>query len=81
MTQGYDQKLADEQLEKTDKLVRDNLLQEKDQEQQDPKRIQLILAYSRFLPNLTVVVRQKLEHSPNQQKPTGIIPRTPNHSP
>ena len=81
LTQGYDQKLADEQLEKTDKLVRDNLLQEKDQEQQDPKRIQLILAYSRFLPNLTVVVRQKLEHSPNQQKPTGIIPRTPNHSP
>ena len=37
--QGYDQKLFDEQLEKIDKLVRDDLLQQKDKEQQDPKRI------------------------------------------
>ena len=58
MKQGYDQKLVDEQLEKVDKLVRDDLLQEKDQEQQDPKRIPLILTYSRFLPNLTAVVRK-----------------------
>ena len=58
MEQGYDQKLVDEQLEKVDKLVRDDLLQEKDQEQQDPKRIPLILTYSRFLPNLTAVGRK-----------------------
>ena len=58
LKQGYDQKLVDEQLEKVDKLVRDDLLQEKDQEQQDPKRIPLILTYSRFLPNLTAVVRK-----------------------
>ena len=58
MKQGYDQKLVDEQLEKVDKLVRDDLLQEKDQEQQDPKRIPLILTYSRFLPNLTAVGRK-----------------------
>ena len=51
LKQGYDQKLVDEQLEKVDKLVRDDLLQEKDQEQQDPKRI-------RFLPNRTAVVRK-----------------------
>ena len=55
MKQGYDQKLVDEHLEKVDKLVRDDLLQEKDQEQQDPKRIPLILTYSRFLLNLTAV--------------------------
>ena len=39
LKQGYGKKLVDEQLEKVDKLVRDDLLQEKDQEQQDPKRI------------------------------------------
>ena len=58
MKQGYDQKLVDEQLEKVEKFVRDDLLQEKDQEQQDPKRIPLILTYNRFLPNLTAVVRK-----------------------
>ena len=58
MKQGSDQKLAAEQLEKVDELVRDDLLQEKDQEQQDPKGISLILTYSRFLPNLTAVVRE-----------------------
>ena len=58
LKQGYPQKLVDEQLEKVDKLVRDALLQEKDQEQQDPKRIPLVLTYNRFLPNLTVVVRK-----------------------
>ena len=56
MRQGYDQKLVDEQLEKFDKLSRDDLLQEKDQEQQDSIRIPLILTYSQFLPNLTAVV-------------------------
>ena len=56
MRQGYAQKLVDEQLEKFDKLSRDDLLQEKDQEQQDSKRIPLILTYSQFLPNLTAVV-------------------------
>ena len=56
MKQGYDQKLVDEQLEKVDKFVRDDLLQEKDQEQQDPTRISLILTYNQFLPNLTAVV-------------------------
>ena len=56
MRQGYDQKLVDEQLDKFDKLSRDDLLQEKDQEQQDSKRIPLILTYSQFLPNLTAVV-------------------------
>ena len=57
MKQGYDEKLVDDQLEKVDKLVRDDLLQEK-QEQQDPKRIPLILRYSRFLLNLTATVRK-----------------------
>ena len=33
LKQGHNQKLVDEQFEKVDKLVRDNLLQEKDQEQ------------------------------------------------
>ena len=47
LKQGYDQKLVDEQLEKVDKLVRDDLLQEKDQEQQYPKRIPLLLGYNR----------------------------------
>ena len=56
LRQGYDQKLVDEQLDKFDKLSRDDLLQEKDQEQQDSKRIPLILTYSQFLPNLTAVV-------------------------
>ena len=42
LKQGDNQKLVDEQLEKVDELVRDDLLQEKDQEQQDPKRISLI---------------------------------------
>ena len=63
MKQGYDKKLVDEQLEKVDKLVRDNLLQEKDQEQQDPKRILLLL-----IPNLTPVVRENW----NILKPTKI---------
>ena len=58
MKQGYDQKLVDGQLEKVDKLVRDDLLQEKDQEQQDPKRILLTLTYNRFLPNLSAVVHK-----------------------
>ena len=42
LIQGDNQKLVDEQLEKVDELVRDDLLQEKYQEQQDPKRISLI---------------------------------------
>ena len=58
MEQGYDQKLVDEQLREIDKLVRGDLLQEKDQEQQDPKRIPLILPYNRLLPNLTAVVHK-----------------------
>ena len=58
MKQGYDQKLVDEQLEKVDKLVRDDLLQERDQERQDLIRIPLILTYNRLLPNLTAVVRE-----------------------
>ena len=58
MEQGYDQKLVDEQLREVDKLVRGDLLQEKDQEQQDPKRIPLILPYNRLLPNLTAVVHK-----------------------
>ena len=58
MKQGNAQKFVDEQLEKVDKLVRDDLLQEKDQEQQDPKPIPLILTYNRFLPNLTAIVRK-----------------------
>ena len=56
--QGYDQKLVDEKLEKVDKFERDDLLQEKDQEQQDPKSIPLMLAHNRFLPNPTAVVRK-----------------------
>ena len=37
LKQGYDQELVDEQLEKVDKLLRDDLIQEEDQEQQDPE--------------------------------------------
>ena len=48
LRQGYDRKFIDEQLEKVGKLVRDNVLQEKDQEQQDSKRIPLILTYNNF---------------------------------
>ena len=58
LKQGYHQKLVNEQLEKVDKLVRDDLLKEKDQEQQDPKCISLILTYSPFLLNLTAVVHK-----------------------
>ena len=56
LKQGYDQKLVDEQLEKVHKLVRDDLPQEKYLEKQGLRRIPLILTYSRFLLNLTVVV-------------------------
>ena len=56
LKQDDDQKLVDEQLEKVDRLLRDSLLQEKDWEQQDPKRVPLILTYNRFLPNLTKTV-------------------------
>ena len=56
LKQGYDQKLVDEQLEKVHQLVRDDLPQEKYLEKQDLRRIPLILTYSRFLLNLTVVV-------------------------
>ena len=56
LKQGYNQKLVDEQLEKVHKLVRDDLPQEKYLEKQDLRRIPLILTYSRFLLNLTVVV-------------------------
>ena len=48
LRQGYNRKFIDEQLEKVGKLVRDNVLQEKDQEQQDSKRIPLILTYNNF---------------------------------
>ena len=48
LRQGYDRKFINEQLEKVGKLVRDNVLQEKDQEQQDSKRIPLILTYNNF---------------------------------
>ena len=46
LKKGYNQKLADEHSEKVDKLVKDNLLQEKDQEQQDQKCIPSILTYN-----------------------------------
>ena len=49
--------------------MRDDLLQEKDEEQ-DPKGILLILTYNRFLPNLTAVVGNNwniLETSKNLQ--------------
>ena len=71
MKQGYDQKPADEQLEKVDKLLRDDLQQEKDQEQQDAKCISLIITiitYNRLLPNLTAVVHQ----TGTSSKPTKI---------
>ena len=48
----------EERLEKVDKLLRDNLQQEKDWEQQDSKRIPLILTYNQLLPNLTTAVRK-----------------------
>ena len=78
--QGHDQNFVDEELEKVDKLLRHDLLQEKDQEQQDPKPIQLILTYNQFLPNLTAAIHKKLEHPLNQQKSLGLISRTPDYS-
>ena len=57
MKQGYDQKLVDKQLEKFDKLARDDLLQEKDKKNKDPKRIPLILTYNRFLLNLQTILQ------------------------
>ena len=57
MKQGYDQKLVDKQLEKFDKLARDDLLQEKDKKTKDPKRIPLILTYNRFLLNLQTILQ------------------------
>ena len=68
MRRGYDQQLVDEQSQKVDKLVRDDLLEEKDRERQDPKGIALILTL-----NYAAVFRKKLEHSPSQLKSTGII--------
>ena len=56
MKQVYNQKLANEQLEKVDKYVRDNLLQERDYGKQDSKCISLILTYSQFVPNFTAVI-------------------------
>ena len=76
MRQGYDQKLVDEQLEKFDKLSRDDLLQEKDQEQQDSKRIPLILTYSQFLPNLAAVVLKNwniLQTNKNLPESMGVL--------
>ena len=58
MKQAYVHKLVDEQIEKVDKLKRDDLLQEKDKKQQDPKRAPLIFTCSQFLPNLTAVVHK-----------------------
>ena len=57
MKQGYDQKLVDKQLEKFDKLARDDLLEEKDKKTKDPKRIPLILTYNRFLLNLQTILQ------------------------
>ena len=51
MKLGYNQKL-----EKVDKHVRDNLLQERDRGKQDSKRISLILTYRQFVPNFTTDV-------------------------
>ena len=45
LKEGCGQKPADKQLKKVDKLVKDDTLQEKDGEQQDTKRIPLILTY------------------------------------
>ena len=61
LKQGYNQKLVVEQLEKVDEFIKDDILQEKDQEQQDIKPIPLILTYNRFLPNPTGAVRKKLK--------------------
>ena len=58
LKQGYDQKIVDKQLEKEKKLVRNNLLEEKDRERQDSYCIPFMVAYKRFLPNLTAVVRK-----------------------
>ena len=71
MKQGYELKFVDEQLEKVDKLVRDDLLQQKDQEQQHPKHIPLTLKLNQYLPNLTAVVHKNwniLQTNKNLQK-------------
>ena len=86
LKQGYNQKLVDEQLEKVDEFIKDDILQEKDQEQQDIKPIPLILTYNRFLPNLTGAVRKKLnilqtnKNVPElfQEHPTTVFKRNRN---
>ena len=86
LKQSYNQKLVDEQLEKVDEFIKDDILQEKDQEQQDIKPIPLILTYNRFLPNLTGAVRKKLnilqtnKNVPElfQEHPTTVFKRNRN---
>ena len=79
LKQGFNQKLAGEQLNKVDKLVRDSLLQERDLRKQDSKCISLILTYRRFCTEIYSSCLEKLEHSPIQEKSTGIIPKIPSH--
>ena len=67
LKQGYDQKLVDQQLEKVVKLVRDDLLKEKDREQQDPKRIPLILTI-----NFYRTLQQVFTRTGTSSKPTKI---------
>ena len=43
-------------MKKLGKFVRVNLLQKRDREKQDPKRILSMLTYRRFVPNFTAVV-------------------------
>ena len=53
---------------KVNKVVRVNLLHEKDREQQDPNNISSILTYNRFLPNMTdVVLKTCCSHYPSNQ--------------
>ena len=56
LKQGYDKKFVDKELGKIKNLVSDDLVREKNQEQQNPKCIPLILTYKQFLPNLSAVV-------------------------
>ena len=54
----YEQKLVDQEEEKVKKLVRNHLIQEKDQEQQDSNHISLLLTYNQFLQSLTTFFRR-----------------------
>ena len=56
--QGYDSKLLTEQFSKAKHKDRSELLKEKETTEQTPSRIPLVLTYSRFLPNISKIIKK-----------------------